>query len=276
MTLQAFESLALSFVECLRDVDHDVDQFVACCTTLRRWQTFTTESEHLAGLSARCDFQTCATGDGRNFNRTAKCSSGEVEHEVVDNVVTVTDEFRVLDFIDNHEEVTGDSIGTRSARVVTFATHREHIAVGHTGGDFERYEVFLSFHTFAMTERAWGRNDFTFAVASGADFLRHHLSEHGVRNLLNHPRSVTCGTGAEGRTILGSGAVAVTAFFVNRNFESFRYTRSDFSECHFDFYSEVATFFGLTSTGTSTGSSTPLTAETSAEDIAELAENIFH
>lgn len=56
------------FAELFGDVDHYVDELVALGTAGSRGESFATESEDLAGLCSGLDFQSGATGDGRNFD----------------------------------------------------------------------------------------------------------------------------------------------------------------------------------------------------------------
>ena len=80
------------------------------------------------------DFDSYFTGEGRNLCGAAEGGSGDVDHQVIDNVVAVAQELRVLKLFDNHEEVAVDaSVHGR----VAFAFDGEGHSIGDTCGYLE-------------------------------------------------------------------------------------------------------------------------------------------
>ena len=196
-------------VKSFRHVDHHVDKLVARTVAFGGWESFAAQTQYLARLRTRSYLQSGASADGGHFHRSAQCSCREVKHQIVDHVVAVAYQFRMLYLLDDHKQIAVDAAMHRR---VAFAFDGESHSVGYSGGNVERYYLLFMLHSGAVAVGAVLLYDLAVAVAFGADGRALAHAEYGL--LIAHYRagSVTCRTGDECRAVLGSSAVAVIAF----------------------------------------------------------------
>ena len=102
---ESLDGLLLLSRECPWHVDADIHHEVTLAAAIALYgrQTFATETEGLAGLGTVLQFHPqFGAFDGGNLNLTAQSCCGEVEQQVVYQIVAITNEDVVVFLLDKH------------------------------------------------------------------------------------------------------------------------------------------------------------------------------
>lgn len=256
--------------EGLGDVYHHVDKLVAYVAAVIFGQALAAHTQNLAGLGAGGDFQPCTSADGGDFDVAAEYSRGEVKHQVVNHIVAIAYQFRVLQFLDDYEQVAVDAAVLRG---IALAAQCQHHLVGDAGGYGECHLAILALYACAVAILAFLGDDLARAVAGRTGGLSLHGAEYGLLYASDYARSVTCLTACCGCAVFGAGTVAVVAFDVGGYLQGLGDALGDVLECQLDAYAQVRAAIDAAA-GTCAGVAAEV--HTSAEYVAELREYIVH
>ena len=280
---EGLEGGFFAFVEVLGDVDHYVDKLVAGCGFAVSGKAFAAETQYLAGLGACGNLDSYFACEGGDFGRTAEGGGGDVEHQVVDDVVAVAQELRVLELFDNHEEVAVDaSVHGR----VAFAFDGEGHSIGDACGYLEGDGLVFILRAGAAALGAFLVDDFTLAVTLGTDGLALTDAEGCLLRARDGAGSVAGGAGLERGAVLGAGAVAGVAFRIAFELEGLVDARGDFLEGELEGDSQVVAAAGALAGRVAVAGSGAFEAAhvesaevhsaSTSENIAESGEDILH
>lgn len=283
LVAEGLEGGFFTFVKVLGNVDHYVDKLVASCGFSVGGESFAAETEYLAGLCACGYLDSYFAGEGGNLSRASEGGGGDVEHQVVDDVVAVAQELRVLELFDDHEKVAVDaSVHGR----VAFAFDGKGHSIGDACGYLERDGLVFILRAGAAALGAFLVDDLTLAVAFGADGLALTDAEGCLLRASNGAGSVAGGAGLERGAIFGAGAVAGVAFHVAFELKGLVDAGGDFLEGEFEGDSQVVAAAGALAGRVAVAGSGAFEAAhvesaevhsaSASENIAESGEDILH
>ena len=222
----------------LGDVDHDVDQLVACATVFLIGQTLAAKAQNLARLCARRHVQASTARDSGHFHGSAECGGRNIEHQVVYHIGTVADKLGVLDFFDYHKEIAGNAA---ALGVVAFAAESECLAFLGASRYREAHFDIAALYTLAVAVGAALGNYLAGTVAGGANYgstAETELCELVVLHMALAVAGRTCG---ECHAVLGAGALTVVAGHKSGHTQSLVDTLGDIFEREFNADTEVGT-----------------------------------
>ena len=251
------------------DVDHQVA--ISSAITLHSRQTLAPEAHRLARLSATLHLHLqCLAIDGGDVHLATQGCCGEVEQQVVYQVVAVSYEGVVLFLLDIYLDVASYAAMMSS---ITLAGHIDHHTLGHASGNIDFYDLFTLGHTRATTFMTLVLNDLTFTVTGGAYALSLHHSEDALCGVGDDARSVTSRTCLSTAAVLGASAVTVGASDVLAHLELLGDARIDFLQGEAYLQTQVAASVHL---GTTAPATTESAKAVTTEDIAEHREDVVH
>ncbi len=236
-------------------------------------ETLAAQTQHLAGLCSGGYLQSGTTRDGGHLYRTAECGGGEVEHQVIHDIVAVTYEFGMFHLLDYNQQVAvGSAVGCR----VALAAHGESLTVLHAGGDGERHSLLLAHNALAVTVCTLLGDDFALAVTLRTLHGRLRDAKHGLLLAYHRARAVTGGTGVKRCAVLGSGAVTVWIGHKGGYLESLGDAGGYLGQGHLDFDAEVGAATLAAACAAAGRLEAAHIAERAPENIAKLREYILH
>ncbi len=262
----------LSIRKFLRNIDHDIDQFIAGTSVFRIRKTFAAKTQHLARLCACRDIHTGSACNRRNFNSSSKSGSRNVEHQIIDYIGTVANKFRMLDFLDHYKKIAGD---TSTLGIVTFAAERECLSFLSSCRYRETYFYITTLDTFAVAIGTTFGDDFSSPVACRAYDSSASEAELCELIVLHMALTMAGGTCSESHAILGSCTLAVIACHERRNPQSLVYTLGYILKGELDTNSEIRSTTLTTLLTTTAGSSAKTSEATeflgkTTQDIVEI------
>ena len=202
--LELFNGLLLLTAECFRYIDADIYYQVAltAAITLNSRQSLSSQTQGLARLCTVIEFHLQFGALNRwDLHFTAKCSCGEVEQEVIDKVVAITHEGVIWLFLNEHLDVTVQTVMLAS---VTLARHVDHHTFGYTSGDADLNNLFAFLYTSATTLLTLVLDNLTFAAADRTNALLLHHTEDTLGGVGNDTASMTGRTSLLATSSLGA------------------------------------------------------------------------
>lgn len=156
------------------DVDHQVA--ASASVALNCGQSLASQTHGLTWLSAVLNlyFQVVAL-DGGDVYLTSKCCCGEIEQEVVYQVVTVSYKKLVVFLFDIYLNVAGNA---SAMACITLSRYVDHHAFGHASRDVDLYYFLALGHTSATTMRTLVLDNLTLTLTGGTYALGlHHTKD---------------------------------------------------------------------------------------------------
>ena len=172
-------------------------------------QSLAAQTERLARLRARFDFDFhAAPVNGRDVSLSAQCSCREVEQEIVDDILSVSDEGVVGLFLYVHLDISRHTVVSSG---VTLARDIDDHTLGYACRNVDFDDLFAFDDAFPMAVAALVLDNGPLAAADMADSLGLHHAEDALLSADFHARPMTVRAGLATAAGLCSRAVAVVA-----------------------------------------------------------------
>lgn len=144
--------------------------------------------------------------DGWNLYRAAQCCRGEVEQEVVEEIVAVAHEGVVGFLLNIYLYVAIDAV---MFACVALARNVDYHSLSYSCGDVDLNDLLALDNTFTVTVVALVLDDFTLATTYMTGGLGLHHSEDALLGAYLHARSMTVGAGLAVAAVLSTTSVAM-------------------------------------------------------------------
>ena len=189
------------------------------------------------------------TVDCGHLDLAAKHGSGEVEHEVIDQIVAIAHELRMTLFLDNHKQIARNAT---AGGLVAFASHAQGHAFGHACRDVDGNNIFFSDKSLSATVRAAFLDDFAATAASLTGALRLHVAEQCALHSHFDAATVAVGACIEGCAVFSTCAMTVLARDESWQFQFLFHAMSCIVQVYFHTDAQVAASFHPVATGGTT------------------------
>ena len=236
---ERLDGLLLFAGECPWHVDADVHHEVTLATAIALYgrQAFATQTEGLAWLGAILQFHPqLGAFDGGYLYLSAKGCCGEVEQQVVDQVVAVTDEGVVVFLLDEHLYIAVDTIMLAG---VSLARHVDNHSFSHSGGDVDLNDLFTFFYTGAATVLTLVFDHLSLTITCRTDALLLHHTEDALGGMRDDTLTMTRRTSLLATASLGTRTAAMRTGDILTYLEFLRDTLVDLFQCELHFQSQV-------------------------------------
>src|SRR3989440_1966928 len=179
-------------------------------------QPLATQPVHGAGLRAGLQLQRRRPVRSGHAQLRAQRRLREGQRQIVDEVVTLTLEARVLGDVEHGDQVTGRTVARpRGAG----PAHREVVMIGDPRGDVDLHQLLRANPAVPLALRAGLRDDAPIPGTRGTGRHRYELPEHGACGPLHLARATARAAGRRARARRGAAAAAFGAPLVGAHLD---------------------------------------------------------